>query len=155
MRTIKIFAVLLLFSSVFFSCDKAQEAVNTYLNALSATVNGSAFTSTNTNAAKNPTNGATQLTIDGTASNGQRITVAINNYTGANGTFAVGSGAGKAICAFNAGTSSDVIATTGTVVITNIDNSQYTNGPVVSGTFSFTAGTYTVTNGNFSVFVAN
>lgn len=155
MRTIKIFTVLLVFSCVFFSCDKAQEAVNTYINSLSATVNGSAFTSTNTNAAKNAITGGTQLTIDGTASNGQRITVAINGYTGATGSFAVGSGTGKSICAFNAGTSSDVIATTGTAIITNIDNSQYTNGPVVSGTFSFTAGTYTVTNGTFSVFVAN
>jgi hypothetical protein len=152
MRTIKIFTVLLLFSSVLFSCDKAQEAVNTYINSLNATVDGSAFTSSNTNAAKNPFNGAIQLKIDGTASNSQRVTVVINNYTGATNTFPVGSGS---ICAFNAGTSSDVVATNGIVAITKIDNSQYTNGPVVSGTFSFTAGTFTVTNGNFSVFVAN
>jgi hypothetical protein len=152
MRTMKTFAVVLLFSSFFFGCKKAQEAVNAYVNSLSATVNGSAFTSTNTNAARNPSNGATQVTIDATASNGQRVAIAINNYTGATGTFPVGSGS---ICGFNAGTASDVIATNGVVAITNIDNSKYTNGPVVSGAFSFTAGAYTVTNGTFSVFVAN
>lgn len=156
--SIYFFSVVLL-STLFSSCTKkdAQNVINTYINSMSATVNGSAFTSANTNGAVNQAGTGYQLTIDGTASNGQRITVAVNNFTGSTGTFNIGNG-GTGIGAFNTGVSgsADLIASSGQVVITAIDRTNYNGFQRIDGTFSFvTSGTtvYTVTAGTFTVYV--
>lgn len=145
--------IAILISSLIFSSCSKKEILNKYVNKESATVNGSAFTSTNTNADVNAISGAQQLTIDGTSATGERITIAINNFTGAAGSFTINGGSGTAIGAYSAGGSSDVIATSGTVTVISADNSSFTNGVVYSGTFDFTAPGYTVTAGSFSVFI--
>jgi hypothetical protein len=129
--------------------------VNTYVNKMSASVNGNAFTSDKTNAAANALNGATQLTIDGTSSSGQRITIAINNFNASTGTFSINGGSGAAFGAFNTGASgsSDIIASSGQVVISTVNKTSNTDGIVYTGTFNFTASNQVVTSGTFSVFV--
>lgn len=144
-------------SVIFSSCDKQQQKaiINAYVNTESATVNGAAFKSTDTNADKNATGTSSQLTIDGTSASGQRITIAINNFTGATGTFSMSGAGSAAIGAFNTGASgaADIVATSGQVVIVSADTTTYANGVVYTGTFSFTVNGYAVTNGTFSVFV--
>jgi hypothetical protein len=154
---VSILAVLFL-AVIFSSCGKDKELVNTYVNSLSATVtntttsNTTSFTASNTNAAKN----GSQLTIDGSNGN-QRITIAINNWTGATGTYSIGSTGNPNIAAYNTGVSgsADVIGTSGNIIVTNVDNTTYTNGPVITATFNFTAGAYNISSGSFKVFVHN
>jgi hypothetical protein len=151
-------ASVFLLGCLFYSCDKKtqQDIVNTYVNSLSATVtntstsSNSSFTASNTNASKN----GSQLTIDG--SNGsQRITIAINNWTGTTGTYSIGSTGNPNIAAYNTGNSgsADIIGTSGNIIVTNVDNTTYGNGSVITATFNFTAGTYNISSGSFKVFL--
>lgn len=157
-----VIAILMLpfIAAVFSSCDKKtqKDIVNKYVNSLSATVtntstgSNTSFTASNTNAAKN----GSQLTIDG-ANGNQRITLAINNWTGNTGTYSLGATGNPNIAAYNTGvgSSSDIIATSGNIVVTNVDNNTYTNGPVITASFNFVAGNYSISSGAFKVFVAN
>lgn len=151
---------IFLFSFTFFSCSKKdqQDIVNKYVNSLSATVTNTStsanasFSASNTNAAKN----GSQLTIDG-ANGNQRITLAINNWTGSTGTYSLGATGNPNIAAYNTGvgSASDIIATSGNIVITDVDNNTYTNGPVITASFNFVASNYTISSGAFKVFVHN
>jgi hypothetical protein len=151
-------AACALFITAISSCDKktAQDLVNSYVNSLSATVtnastSGSAsFTASSTNATKN----GSQLTIDGNNGN-QRITIAINNWAGNTGTYSIGTTGNPNIAAYNTGASgaADIIGTSGNIIVTNVDNTSYTNGSVITASFNFTAGSYSISSGSFKVFV--
>lgn len=142
--------------SLLFACSKSdtQDFYNNYANKLTATVNGSAFTATNTN----PQKTGPQLTVTATAGS-QMVTVAVKNYTASTGSFTVNGGSGTAIAAYNPGGGADFIGTSGTVTITKVDATTYKGGSVIEGTFSFDAvsgsTTHHVTSGNFSVFLVN
>ena len=152
------FLILLAFTSagLFSSCDKAKEAATEFVNVLSANVNGIAFNNAHTtNAARNTmTNGTYQLTITSTSTTGQMITIAVNNYTGAAGTFTVNGT--SAIGAYNTGIagSADLIGNSGQVIITSVDSNTAPNASIIYGTFSFTTnGGYSITAGTFGVVV--
>jgi hypothetical protein len=156
MKSFRSFIVLFTGIIMLSSCSKKnKEIVNTYVNKESATINGAAFVSASTNADVNTVSSYKQLTIDGTSASGDRITIAINNFTGAAGSFSMSGAGADAIGAISvANSTTDVIATSGTAVITGGDTS-FPGGVVYSGTFNFTATGYDVTGGSFSVWVIN
>jgi hypothetical protein len=122
---------------------------------MEATLNGAAFTSGNTTAVMHVTGSTQQLQIGGTSYTNQRITLALNGFNAATTTYTMNGGNGAAIGAFNSGVSgqSDVIGTSGQVVITSIDNTSNLTGTIYKGTFYFSVSPYTITAGTFSVLV--
>lgn len=116
-------------------------------NSVTAKIGSSQFSSSGNdvvvNISSNPVNTSeNELTI--TAESGsQLLTIAVANYTNATGTFHFDTG--EALGGYSNGGSSDDVIVSGTLVITEADNT-------IAGTFSGTtlAGT-TISNGTFSV----
>jgi|GEM_PF-2919123 len=154
----KIFSILSVVASsiVFFSCQKAALALNPRQDTMTASINGTIFTSTDTNGAINIVSGGQQLSFNGKSASGQYITIAINNFDPMNGTsWTIEGGSGTAIGAYNTGVTgaSDIIGTKGKAQLNGVNNTTYPDAVVYTGSFNFTAGTNIITSGEFSIIV--
>ncbi len=138
------------------SCHKTQQEPTPYINTFSANVNGATFVPTSIEVLFGGSSvpGAKQVNIYAKSANGHGVTLILLNYDGQIKTFT------QTIGAYTippGGLNNSSHSTSGEIKISSVDKTRYRDGEVVTGTFQFgtdaTVGTYSVTSGNFSVFV--
>ena len=152
-NTLSLFLIIAVLAT---SCHKTQQEPTAYINTFSANVNGVTFVPASIEVLFGGSSvpGARQVNIYAKNANGHEITLILLNYDGQIKTFT------QTIGAYTippGGLYNSSYSTSGEIKISSIDKSSFKYGEVVTGTFQFgtdaTVGTYSVTSGNFSVFV--
>ena len=149
---------LLLITVLANSCNKSEKKQTPpHVNTFSATVNGLSFIPSGIEVLYGGSNipGAKQVNVEASRGNGHSVVLVMLDYDGTLKTFTQTIG-GYSI---GPGLYQTSYSINGEIKIVAIDKTKYTDGEVVNGIFHFdtdsTVGTYDVSNGNFSVFVAN
>ena len=147
---------LLIIGVLATSCNKNEQELSPHLNTFSANVNDATFVPTNIEVLFGGSSipGAKQVNIYANGANGHTVTLIMLDYDGKLKTFTHSIGA---YTIAPGGLYNSSFSTSGEIKISSIDKSRYSDGEVVTGIFQFdtdsTVGIYSVTNGNFSVFV--
>jgi hypothetical protein len=158
--------LLLVFAILSFSCNKNTEPTS-YQNTLSASVNGVSIVpvSIEVGIGGSSIPGARTVVVNVNTPDKLELKVTMLDYNGTVRTFicdpnTLGLGLGGFGAYGTGGAYGNSFSINGEIQISSIDKNTYQYGEVVTGTFHFDtdatgAGTYSITNGKFSVFVPN